>query len=200
MDAHSGELRLQLTGTQQLNRQIYDCSAVPGSGYCWIDYHNSLLNYDFGRSEGKPVRGPNPRYPGQNSCDVDNLYDVYFPAIMNYYQTNFARNGGNDRGGLGDGVRKDYGVTTAYTYVEFLPSFSNDCAVAKFNQYAVVFSGCSLTNDSFGHEYGHAVTYSSHLDGSGYFIGMVYQGESGALDENWANIAGEMFEVARTGN
>ncbi|MCX6917642.1 MAG: hypothetical protein NT167_32175 [Verrucomicrobia bacterium] len=206
VDAHSGTLRLHLTGTRQLNRQVFDCS-YGGGVYDACGLNDFDINYDYyGRSEGQPARGPNPHYPGQNSRDVDNLYEVYFPAIMAYYQTNFARNGGNNRGRLGDDrsglgyVNRDYGTSTAYTYVEFLSTYSGQSDTAWSGQYYVAFGGCILTNDTFGHEYGHAVTYSSHLDGSGYFIGMVYQGESGALDENWANIAGEMFEVARTGN
>ena len=197
IDALTGDLRLQLSGERRLTRRIYDCSAVPGTSSCLIDFHAYSPDYTFGRSEGQPLRGPNPRYPGANSTDVDDLYDL-FPRIMDYYQTKFGRNGANNRGGLGDGAGADWSITTAFTYLDFVSTWT--CPNASFLDWRIRFCRDTVIPDVVGHEYAHAVSKFSHYNGSGTPVGIVWDGESGALDENQADVAGEMFEKTTTGS
>jgi hypothetical protein len=44
------------------------------------------------------------------------------------------------------------------------------------------------------HEYSHGLPFYSHFDNSGYPVGMVYQGESGALNEDQADLYSELFK------
>ena len=197
LDAHTGELRLQLPGVRRLTRKVYDCAVAPGSDRCNIDYFDPYYNYYFGRSEGKPPRGPNPEYPGQNSTDTDDLYSL-LATITDYYQTIFSRSGGNNRGGIGNGTSTAWELTTGFTYLEFLSTWR--CPNASFSNGKLAFCKDTVIPGTVGHEYAHAVSMFSHYDTSNRPIGVVYAGESGALDEHQCDVAGEMFEASVTGS
>src|SRR5207244_4497313 len=87
------------SSTYAINRKIYDCGDPFGDTVCYMDTFSSAYNYTFGRSEGRPVRGPNPVAGFQyGSTDVDTLYDL-MGTVQNYYMDKFNRNGPNGLGG-----------------------------------------------------------------------------------------------------
>ncbi|MEX2315959.1 MAG: hypothetical protein WD669_02335 [Pirellulales bacterium] len=82
-----------------MNRRIFDCGHPFGNPACVFNRFSSDHNYWFGRSEGQPVRGPNPLGPPYTgSTDVDKLYDL-MPFVHQYYVDKFGRNGVNGVGG-----------------------------------------------------------------------------------------------------
>lgn len=57
VDAVTGTLAYQLSGTRELYRVVYDCSTY-GDGKCYVNGFNSdYPDYRFGRSEPYPPRG-----------------------------------------------------------------------------------------------------------------------------------------------
>lgn len=194
IDAQTGELREQLTGTHHIYRQIGDCSVEPGTDTVGWNTTNSVLGYVFGREEGDPPRGPNPRYlPGEQSTDTDTLYDM-LASCHNFYWDTFGRDGGNGQGGMGDGSISPVWDTVGYTYLDFLSYWQGICPNAMFSEGTVSFCKDTVVPDIVGHEYSHSIAYFSHYDGS-VPVGMVYQDESGALNENFADLFGEGIEL-----
>ncbi len=197
VDAMTGEVVEQQTGLRFYQREIYDCSYRPQYG-CYLDHAGYFgpLVYYFGRSEGKPPRGPNPMgTPYYGSTDVDDVYDI-MAELHDFYQTTFGRNGANDRGGLGDGSSVAYDVVRVWTFVDAL-GYEPGCA--WFGQHSIAICTDQTELDLLGHEYTHGVVWHSHFDTGGSPVGMVYSGESGALEESFCDMMGEAFEVTQTG-
>ena len=118
IDARDSSLIARESSIQHLNREVYNCGDDGGDTICYVNAFSSFYNHYFGRSEGRPVNGPNP-VPGFTfgSTDVDTLYD-YVPLIEAYYLSEFARNGANDHGGLGKGTTSNpYGMTRIFTNI-----------------------------------------------------------------------------------
>jgi hypothetical protein len=127
IDAHSGELREQITGIQHINRFVYDCSYDPGSQSCGVNRWVSAYQYWFGISEGATggggfPRGPNPRYLPEISTDTDDLF-VLIGQVFNYQLAQFGRNGLNCQGGSVPGSD----ITKGFTYTEYLAAWSGSC-------------------------------------------------------------------------
>ncbi|MBP7934115.1 MAG: M4 family metallopeptidase, partial [Phycisphaerae bacterium] len=196
VDARTGEVRQRLTGVRELDRWVWDCSLNPSSGKCYVNWFTTEFGgiYYFGRSEAEPVRGPNPIY---GESDVDNLYD-FLATVYDYVFLKFGRDGANDRGGTGNGQNVPWTQSKSFTYLDPLPSYLGYCPNAWSTNGNIRFCMGTVHNGLVGHEYCHGFTTYSHFDGLGVPIGMVYQGESGALDENQADIFGEMFEYYLT--
>jgi hypothetical protein len=183
-------------------RKIYDGSLEDGN-YYWCNHYDATYNYYFGRSEGKPVRGPNPMvgtaYYG--STDVDDLYDLV-PVIHSYYATKFGRNGPNGLGGMGDGTD-----VPSDMYKIFANANVFDEGVAPLTGYAylgvggqlVVNCGSAHDADLIGHEVGHVVGNTMQYNPDGTGVRLTHSGESGALDEGLADFYGEAFERYTTG-
>jgi bacillolysin len=168
INAVDGSLVYNLTGTRSLNRRIAD--------------GNSGI-YVFARAEGGGATGV---------ADVDNAYD-YLLRAHNYFLNNFGRNGANNRGGFGDGSRSAYTNTDAYTRIDNVSGNVYSCPNSWYDYYSMKFCSGEMTSDILGHEYGHGVTYNSIL----YYTwpwGFDYEGESGAMDEGYADIFGELIE------
>ncbi len=206
IDAKTGVLREKVSNVKRITRQVADCSydTSPINNSCYSEMYDPITGYTFGRREGKPPRGPNPRYLPELSYDVDNMYDM-LEVIHNYYLTTFRRDGGNGRGGIGNpykttGVYTDWGITRAETYAEKTVSWKDICPAAAFVHNSVVFCKDTIAADIVGHEYSHSLAYFSHYSGSGAPVGMLYQGQSGALDENQADVFGEAIEKIITGS
>lgn len=181
IDAKKGDLVYQITGTKKINRRMYDCSL----GSCELDLN--FGGYIYGRSEGQLVRGANPIVGGS---DVDNLYDM-LGSMHTYLWQSFHRNGGNNQGGIGDGISSAVGNTDGYTYIDYVWP---DCPNAFFDGFSINFCQGLAVNDVVGHEYGHSVVDFS-VSG-----GLTYSYESGALHEAYADVSGEALERYRTGN
>jgi Zn-dependent metalloprotease len=122
---------------------------------------------------------------------VDTLYDL-IPSVHQFYLDRFNRDGGNARGGLGDGKTVPWTTTRAYTYAEFIET-PYECPNAGYGITGMWFCRGTVNPDIVGHEYSHAIDMFSHYDTTGNPIGTVYQGESGALNENQADLFGVTF-------
>ncbi len=185
-------------------RLIYDCSKPTSSNTCWwgldpddANYPTQYAPYVFGRLEGEPPRGPNP-VPGITfgSIDVDTAYD-WVPLLHDYYADKFGRNGVNRQGGLSDGgfwqvtdypVRVNFNGTNPLTCEQTSASF-------QWGNPSVVVSFCcgALQPDAFGHEMAHGIWHYDVNGGNTSY-------EQGALNESFADIFGEAFELHLTGH
>jgi Zn-dependent metalloprotease len=183
IDAGNGKLVFQITGIKNaIHRHVYDCTW----GSCVMDYLYS--GYYYGRSEGQAVRGANPVNGG---TDVDNLYDIT-NSMHNYLSSKFSRNGGNNLGGIGDGVYAAAANTESFAYID--PMNWTACPNAFFSGYDINFCKGFVSTDIVGHEYGHGIV-SFSVPGD-----LTYYGESGALNEGYADIFGEALENYRSGS
>jgi len=184
INAENGELIFQITGIKNaIHRHVYDCS----TGICYLDYLY-LGYYGMGRSEGQAVRGANPIYGG---TDVDDLYDVT-SSMHDYLSSKFSRNGGNNLGGIGDGVYSATANTDSFSYIDTM--YWTDCPNAFFSGYDINFCKGLVVTDVVGHEYGHGIV-SFSVPGD-----LTYYGQSGALNEGFADMFGEALENYRDGN
>jgi thermolysin len=183
IDAGNGKLIFQITGIKNsIHRQVYDCTW----GSCRLDY--LYLGYYYGRSEGQAARGANPFYGG---TDVDSLYDIT-NSMHDYLSSRFSRNGGNNLGGIGDGIYSAVANTDSFAYID--PMNWTACPNAFFSGYDINFCKGMAVTDIAGHEYGHGVVNFS-VPGD-----LTYYGESGALNEGYADIFGEALENYRSGS
>lgn len=174
INALDGSFVYHLSGTRSLSRNIYDGDSGA---------------YVLSRSEGQPAIG---------TADVDNAYE-YLLGAHNYFQTNFGRDGANKQGGLGDGSTNLYTDTDAYVRIDNNPNKVYSCPNAWYDYYSIKFCSGEMTADVLGHEYGHGITYHSIL----YYTwpwGFDYEGESGAMDEGYADIFGELVENSIKGS
>lgn len=204
IDAHNGAVVKAESTVRGINRTIFECVTDEFDGICYSNLQTAFpYVYTFGRREGTPARGPNP-VPGPyfGSTDVDIMYDL-FPVLHNYYQNKFARDGGNSRGGIGDGT-----TTAPYTSSRAFVNVNNEgmgigasCATsaAWFSYNSVSFCYHEITNDIAGHEYAHAVSYNMSFNPNGSRNSLLYEEEPGALNESFSDVMGEMFEFHRTG-
>jgi len=143
-------------------RYVYDCSY--GDGTCYVDFYSAIWDYYFGRSEGKPERGLNPKittliqtYPQE----TDRLY-YFLGTTYNYFLSTFGRDGANGFGGLSDGTDYPLDIIRAVSYADYkLPSLN--CPNAMFNPMlsGLEFCGGLMLADTVGHEFAHAVIYHS---------------------------------------
>jgi bacillolysin len=137
--------------------------------------------------------------------DVDTVYDL-IGSIHNYYVTKFDRNGANNQGGLGTGQQDGATVyTTDQTRANTYQDVSWACPDARFSNGAIAFCHDMATPDVVGHEYSHGIAYfvfnPNVFSGSvPYTSGMVYESESGALDEDFSDVMGEAIERFVTGS
>ena len=202
LDAHNGELREQLTEVHRIDRKLYDCSQPSPPGNSSSCSRIVIDGYRYGRYEdmGDGPSGPNPRFlPAEVSVDIDTLWDKLTDVHL-FYQGHFARNGASNQGGTGDGY---YLPTRTYggAYLDFMAGWENACPNAVMSRGRLFFCKDFMTDDIVAHEYAHAVVMWSHFDaGSGLAVGMVYQGESGALNESHSDVMGQMFELAKNGS
>jgi hypothetical protein len=201
VDAVSGDLIYRLSDARQAYyRKSYNCSLYASTdptvgGYCWSN--KTYNGFRLGRIEGASPAGPNPYKNG--SLDVDNLYD-WVGVLSDYYTNTFGRNSFNDRGGMGDGsASAPYEYIMGQTHCEEVSGGVCIGGPAFYSTYAV-FCTQYVTPDTVGHEYSHAIAYYLHWDASNNRIGMLYQGLPGALQENFSDLAGEVFEKLVTGS
>lgn len=190
VDAQTGVILKWISLATNLNRSVYDCSK---GDTCYVDSYDSSYDYTFGRSEGQPARGPNPIPDAAIqafSYDTDNVYDALEQA--HNYWLSMGRNGPNAEGGFGDGTNTDLGESRAYVYLDPLaPSKCPNASYLPDRGYIVVCAGMAKT-DIVAHELAHAVVHAT--------ADLVYEMESGALNESFADIFGEMTERLATGS
>ena len=185
VDAHTGELREQISGMQYLYRKVYDCTANPSSGLCWSHLVDTN-GYHHGRWEGESSWGPNPTY---GTYDVDLLYD-HFGNLHNYLAVKFGRNGVNGQGGLGDGGKLPLTTTAGNTYENVF--WGSSCPNAVFDHGGVAFCNNGVQADVVAHEYMHGLPYFSIPGGLGNY------GTSGTLNESQSDLWGELYQLYLT--
>jgi Zn-dependent metalloprotease len=199
IDAMSGEQLLVLSNIHALDRRVFDCS-LPNNTSCYLDYYVSSYGYTFGRSESAPSRGPcpvaNPVLHGR--ADVDTLHPL-LRVTHNYWLDTFGLNGGNGHGGIGVPPSRPAESTIAITLAD--EENPDLCPGRAWYQDVGRLGFCAgeVTPDVVGHEYGHSVVHNAVVDTAGAPLGMIYWGESGALDESFADLAGEAIELRATG-
>ena len=189
VDAQDGTLRFKGERVKQLNRKIYDCTANPASGLCWSSVVDAS-GYHHGRREGEPSWGPHPVY---NAYDVDTAYDV-LGAAHEYLASRFGRNGANGQGGMEFGGSGCNAVTVTSAYVYADQFLGAGCSKASFSSSTCgTISLCHAltTADVIAHEYAHGITFSVR--------DMTYYGQTGALDESYSDVFGEIFEKSLLG-
>ncbi len=194
IDAHSGSLVYQITGTYNINRRIIDCYYYPYSGGAGCGLDTLYMGYIYGRSEGQAARGNNPDAI-YGLKDTDNLYSI-MNSTYNYFQERFSRNGANNQGGLGDGTYSAVENSDGWVYLDPIalvdPAF--DCPNAFFDGFSINFCDGMVDIDVSAHEYSHGVVHYS-IPG-----GLTYLNESGALHEAYSDIFGAQVEDYVTGD
>jgi hypothetical protein len=203
LDARDGSLVKFDSGREGINRRIFDCTDPSDVNVCVIDSDFfQYPGYYRGRSEGQPVRGPSPFPPPfTGATDVDRAYD-FVQSMQDYYLNKFGRNGGNNRGGIGNGGSVPYDHTRIFVYLDGLSSFQASCigGGASAGTSNINFCLGSVVPDVFGHEYGHLVARYRTFNLNGTPNSLINQGESGALNESNSDIFGEAFERYMTGS
>jgi hypothetical protein len=189
VDAQDGTLRFKGERVMQLYRKIYDCTANPSSGACWSSLVDSN-GYHHGRREGEASWGPHPVY---NAYDVDIAYDVLGSA-HEYLASRFGRSGANGQGGLengGSGCINGATVTSASMYLDQF--WGAGCTRASYSSTCGTIAFCHALTvpDIIAHEYAHGITTSVRA--------MTYYGQSGALDESFSDVFGQIFEKSYLG-
>jgi Zn-dependent metalloprotease len=199
VDAQNGGIEKRLSRIRFLYRKVLDCAKYPGTPSCYLDSYGGHFpqgDYWFGRSENAPVRGPYPRseYPFYyGSLDVDILHSL-LGAAHGYWLDTFGLNGANGQGGLGLGGSIPVGETWGYTHADNTSTKCPDFCWYSETVGAVVFCRKMATPDVVGHEYSHGVVWSMFTDAQGHGVGTTYEGETGALEESFADMAGEAVE------
>lgn len=185
INANTGAVELSISKIHhEVNRRIFDCS--PGNGTCYLNQPDPQFpGFVLGRSEGQPARGINPRY---RTADTDIIYDI-MGGSHSYFAVAHGRNGANQSGGISDGTRAPTSQSIGFSFIDPLYGF---CPNAFWDGIGSLnFCVGLATPDIGGHEYAHAVTtFSANL---------LYQFESGALNESFSDIFGEAVERHITG-
>ena len=170
VDAHDGAVVFRLDEVMRadpvpIDRRIYDCSMnffSSGVG-CGLDDDYRAPTYTYGCSEGRCPRGPNPlSAPYGGTTDVDDLYYLW-GHIHDYLWQKFQRNGGNGRGGIGNGqttngVNAPYEATVAFAYADAAGAECNR-PLGAYSKYSVYFCRGAIIADLVAHEYGHSLTH-----------------------------------------
>jgi thermolysin len=170
-----------------INRNIYDCSVgdidLDGNPDCMMRYETGGNTY--GRGEGDPPVGM-----GVNSyADTDDLYD-YIGHSHNYYSTNFSIDGANRLGGYGQAPYSLPADSDGFTFIDtVVPS---ECPNAAFGGGQIMACEGVVASDVIYHEYQHAVTEYSITGG------LIYEDESGALNEAFSDIFAVAVEYEET--
>jgi Zn-dependent metalloprotease len=194
LDAKSGALRFEqdrmIRQAVQQNRRIQDCTANPASGNCYSSYvgNASYPLYHFGRREGESSWGPNPFYQAE---DTDFVYDT-LGALNLRVLARYGRSGANGQGGLGDPAKlgsPDWNV--AQVYLDQFNGAGCNGAAFDLNFGGLTFCHAAVLLDVVAHEWAHALTNAKFVN--------VYYGQSGAINESFSDVWGELFEESQTG-
>ena len=187
VDAVNARVRFREERERQLTRRVADCTANPGSGQCYSSLE--VNGYHYGRREGEVSWGPNPGPMFTGNVDVDYMYDL-FGTIHQYLATAYGRNGANGNGELG---LNGYNYTAANVYLDALPTQGLGCTYAGYNTTYGYIGVCHtlMVPDIIAHEYAHGITNSVRL--------LTYYGQTGALDESYSDVFGEVFEKSYLG-
>jgi bacillolysin len=146
-------------------------------------------------------------YDGQSStnslanfADLDNVFNASYqrPAVdahfgtsktLDFYKTTFNRNGFDGKGGPGfhysrDGVTRMKSVVVHYGF-KYNNGFWNGNEIVLGDGDGTI-NGPNVSVDWLGHEWTHALTQ--------YTANLVYNGESGALNESFSDVFGCLIE------
>jgi Zn-dependent metalloprotease len=192
VDAHSGGVLLYLsqTASHTTDNRTFDIQTAgfTNSNFCWdsppeisdvqwLDENGATANYPGGTAS----------FPGGDD-DGDNAF-TFSHRVYDYYHSNFQRHSWN-----GDINNED--VVEAMVHVG--PQFGT--ANWVFN--AFYDSGCdhiqfldrTVSLDILAHEFTHAVT-SNSINSTATSLGLIYNGQSGALNESYSDIFAVMIDT-----
>jgi hypothetical protein len=212
LDAASGAVLARLSGLDfATQRWVYDCGTHYGSNSCAIDistYYFGAIFY-YGRSEGKPARGPNPNAaPINGSTDVDYFYETGIPNINSFYLTKFGRDGMNAYGGTNTPSVPPSNSSPTNRTIFFanadwsdsgLTYCQNPAGFAWGSTTSVAACRGSKTNDLIAHEFSHLVARNMSFNLDGTRNSLNKSPESGALNESNSDLMGESYEKFMTG-
>jgi Zn-dependent metalloprotease len=200
IDANTGELVADVAevrdsatsgaGTSLLNEQITFPVSEEGGQYILKDEIRNIYVYDADHSYYEKST-PIIEYSNSNWNSHPEAITAYANVIriFDYYASVLGRNGANN-------ARERINVYVNYRYnkAEYLDEYGQyDNAFYSTNAKGqVVFAigdgnNISRALDVLAHEYTHAVDVNEW--------GAIYRGESGALDEAYADILGELIEA-----
>ncbi len=202
VDAHSGQVisKGESHSFQQPRRYIYDCSWEHVDN-CSVDVNFS--GYVYGRSEGSPPTGTQPRH-GLN--DVDLAYDLSL-EVHNAFVNHLGRDGANDRGGMGDGNGVPYNYMRVFTYLDDYGPLSYLCSGEGTNATAtktnIAFCAGSVLPEIFAHEYAHVMGFYMRYDmedePQAYLSDFTMYGEAQATFEAFADFFAEYIHYKLEG-
>jgi thermolysin len=201
IDAHTGAIEMNYndlqsgtglslySGTRTINTfYIYLNPSFPT--YFMEDHIRNLAIYD-GRSTENSIA---------NFADLDNVFNAQSQRAavdahlgtsktLDYFKTTFNRNGLDGRGGPAfhysrDGVTRMKSVRVHYGF-KYNNGFWNGNEVVLGDGDGVL-NGPNVSVDWLGHEWTHALTQ--------YTANLVYNGESGALNESFSDVFGCLIE------
>jgi len=167
---------VQLEDMSVPSRRLYVIDALTGAVLRTLEQLQTVLDrriFDaMGTGTGTLVRSEGDGATGD--ADVDNLYD-FLGDTYDYYFNLHGRDSYDGSGATISGVANWDGPE------------SNDCPNAFWNGVATWFCAGAATDDIVAHELTHAVTQ--------FTAGLIYQGESGALNESYSDIFGELVDI-----
>ncbi len=198
VDAHTADVRFSLSWVRQLYRRIADCSMAdePGIGFCSSQYYSAKWNYTFGRRESTPRHtAPNPRFL---SYDTDDAYDLT-GVVLYYWLRAFGRNGANFLGGNTNLFYGTYSPDVAVVNTFTDPVWASCPSANTYVDGTVAFCKGMVVPSVFGHEMQHVIDNFAFRDSIGHALGITYYGQSGAVDESYADFFGERLKLDMLG-
>ena len=177
------------SGTRTIN--TYRKTTAPYIGYYLEDHVRNIGTYDNARTENTTYQ----------FIDADNTWngayqkaaiDAHFGTakVWDYYKNVHGRRGLNGTGGPTWYRSVDNTRNLISTRVHFGSNFNNGyfdgTAVVNLGDGDGTINGPNVSLDWLGHEWTHALTR--------YTANLVYNKESGALNESWSDVFGCMIE------
>jgi len=201
VSASNGVVILKLTKFRSLNRKVPDCAMIPGTPNCYLDWQPAGQSYYYGRSE--PIVNPRGPYPQSDyplyfgSIDVDQTWSL-LGNVSSYWSTNFGRNGANNLGGT---LVASPTETLAFVHTDNINAANCQSALAWWSPSPGRLNICRkmASPDVIGHEYTHGVVFYAITNG-GQPAGTIFTGETGALEESFADLNGAGVERAVMGS
>jgi len=168
---------------QEPSRNLYVVDAHTGEFLTRYNELDTALNrqiYDAGHDRELP--GERARFendPETRDTDTDNAYD-FLGDTYNYFFDNFGRDSYKDTDPYSD---EDDGAPLVATV-----HYGTDYRNAFWNGSQMVFGDGFAVDDVTAHELTHAVT--------AYEADLIYQNQSGALNESFSDIFGEFVDLS----
>ena len=169
VNAMTGEVIRQYSTLKPVSREVWDAKGH---------------NYDEAAANSTQMMDESGYLPGaKQDADAQRAYD--YAGDYDRFLEQFNRDGYDGKGG----------VIKSYIHVKFPVWWIIKAPNAAWWNGAVYFSdGYSAANDVVAHELTHALIESSIIDPNANLNGLVYESQSGALNESYADIFGALVD------